>query len=90
MEQNKGQIFFFGRPDSLKHCIPIRTNNEELEKKSEESAEDNNSLIKNEEIATENNNENGVKLIEIESDNLGSLYIFLLYLMFIIFLFVYF
>lgn len=38
MEQ-KGQIFFFGRPDSLKHFIPIRTNSQEAENSTEKTNE---------------------------------------------------
>lgn len=39
MEQ-KGQIFFFGRPGCLKQSIPIRTNSEEeAEKKNEDSVD---------------------------------------------------
>lgn len=67
MEQNtKGQIFFFGRPDSLKHCIPIRTNNEEeAEQKIEESDENSKTelICKNNEskVSEENktNSDNG-------------------------------
>lgn len=38
MEQ-KGQIFFFGRPGCLKQSIPIRVSEDEDEKKNEESAD---------------------------------------------------
>lgn len=39
MEQ-KGQIFFFGRPDCLKQSIPIRVNSEEeAERKNEPTAD---------------------------------------------------
>lgn len=39
MEQ-KGQIFFFGRPGCLKQSIPIRVNEEEVEKKKDSDLKD--------------------------------------------------
>lgn len=66
MEQ-KGQIFFFGRPDSLKHCIPIRTNNEEeTEQKTEGSDESSKT-----ELICKNNELKGSEENKINSDNGG-------------------
>lgn len=73
MEQNtKGQIFFFGRPDSLKHCIPIRTNNEEKAKTSEESI----STIKNDLNNTANDKDNGIETAVAEANEPGILIYF--------------
>lgn len=68
MEQNtKGQIFFFGRPDSLKHCIPIKTNNEEEKEQKKEASEENSKT----ELICKSNELKCSEEIKINSDNGG-------------------